>query len=103
MKGHACADMDGCVCGWMDGRMDGWMCGWMDGWMIVLHAMYVCHVHPCAFMCACLLSAVSVQSEKKEGLKCSTFGASLYEKRHLATGDYKGIMNIWSVLRMVDV
>lgn len=33
--------------------------------------------------------------EKKEGIKCGTFGASLYEKRHLATGNYVGELNIW--------
>lgn len=38
-------------------------------------------------------------STKKEGLKCATFGASLYEQRHLATGDYKGQLSIWDLER----
>ena len=32
-----------------------------------------------------------------EGIKCSTFGASSFEERHLATGDYKGNLSIWDV------
>eukprot|EP00466_Bigelowiella_natans_P006553 jgi/Bigna1/88146/estExt_fgenesh1_pg.C_280172 len=31
------------------------------------------------------------------GLKCGTFGASFFEKRQLATGDYAGKLNIWDM------
>mmetsp|Transcript_5286 Transcript_5286/g.10103 ORF Transcript_5286/g.10103 Transcript_5286/m.10103 type:complete len:358 (-) Transcript_5286:33-1106(-) len=37
------------------------------------------------------------ETTKTEGIKCGTFGASLYEERHLATGDYKGRLNIWDL------
>lgn len=33
--------------------------------------------------------------EKKHGIKCATFGASAIEDRHLATGDYGGVMSVW--------
>src|SRR3546814_15691059 len=36
-----------------------------------------------------------LQSEKTHGIKCGTFGASSIEERHLATGDYGGVLNIW--------
>ncbi|RQM15243.1 hypothetical protein DD237_005459 [Peronospora effusa] len=35
--------------------------------------------------------------EKPHGIKCGTFGATASNTRHLATGDYKGVMNIWDV------
>lgn len=38
--------------------------------------------------------------EKPTGFKCGTFGASGLEERHLATGDYKGMLNIWDLERM---
>ncbi|GAB5360384.1 hypothetical protein AAMO2058_000623100 [Amorphochlora amoebiformis] len=31
------------------------------------------------------------------GIKCGTFGASFYEKRQIATGDYSGKLNIWDL------
>eukprot|EP00471_Norrisiella_sphaerica_P012014 CAMPEP_0184503658 /NCGR_PEP_ID=MMETSP0113_2-20130426/52024_1 /TAXON_ID=91329 /ORGANISM="Norrisiella sphaerica, Strain BC52" /LENGTH=356 /DNA_ID=CAMNT_0026893199 /DNA_START=357 /DNA_END=1427 /DNA_ORIENTATION=- len=34
------------------------------------------------------------------GLKCATFGASFFEKRQMATGDYKGKLNIWDLNNM---
>lgn len=37
------------------------------------------------------------ESDKKEGIKCATFGASLYEHRTLATGDYGGVLNCWDL------
>jgi len=37
------------------------------------------------------------ECEKKKGIKCGTFGASALEDRHLATGDYAGMMNIWDL------
>lgn len=40
------------------------------------------------------------ESDKKEGIKCATFGASLYENRHLATGDYGGGLNLWDLEKM---
>jgi hypothetical protein len=33
--------------------------------------------------------------EKPHGIKCGTFGASALEDRHLATGDYGGVMSVW--------
>jgi len=33
--------------------------------------------------------------DKAEGFKCGTFGASLLEDRHLATGGFNGTLNIW--------
>lgn len=33
--------------------------------------------------------------EKPQGIKCGTFGASALEDRHLATGDYGGVMSVW--------
>lgn len=38
---------------------------------------------------------IIAESEKSKGLKCGTFGASAVEDRHLATGDYDGMLNIW--------
>lgn len=38
---------------------------------------------------------LSLQAEKTHGFKCGTFGASSLEERHLATGDYNGMLNIW--------
>ena len=40
------------------------------------------------------------QSEKPNGLKCSTFAASSFEQRHLATGDYSGFVQTWNVERL---
>lgn len=39
--------------------------------------------------------------EKPHGVKCGTFGASALEDRHLATGDYSGVMSIWFVPRRI--
>ena len=41
-----------------------------------------------------------VKHELKEGLKCCTFGATSYEERHLATGDYAGNMAVWDLERL---
>ena len=35
------------------------------------------------------------EAVKPKGIKCGTFGASGLEDRHLATGDYDGMLNIW--------
>ncbi|TDH69549.1 hypothetical protein CCR75_005007 [Bremia lactucae] len=35
--------------------------------------------------------------EKTYGIKCGTFGASAFENRHLATGDYKGFISVWDL------
>jgi hypothetical protein len=40
------------------------------------------------------------ESDKKEGIKCGTFGASLFEDRHLATGNYAGELNVWDLERL---
>lgn len=40
---------------------------------------------------------VATEVEKKDGIKCGTFGASAYEERHLATGDYGGYLRIWDL------
>ncbi|KAJ0410813.1 hypothetical protein ATCC90586_010136 [Pythium insidiosum] len=37
--------------------------------------------------------------EKKHGIKCGTFGASLLEDRHLATGDFAGVLSVWDLER----
>lgn len=37
------------------------------------------------------------EAEKANGIKCGTFGASSFEQRQVATGDYKGTMNVWDV------
>jgi len=39
-------------------------------------------------------------SEKPSEIKCATFGASAFEQRHLATGDYDGKLNIWDLERL---
>jgi hypothetical protein len=39
-------------------------------------------------------------SEKKDGIKCATFGASLYENRQVATGDYKGALNVYDLEKL---
>ena len=41
-----------------------------------------------------------MQSEKANGIKCSTFGASSFERRQLATGDYSGYLQTWDVERL---
>ena len=33
--------------------------------------------------------------EKLQGLKCGTFRASALAERHLATGDYRGVLSVW--------
>jgi WD40 repeat protein len=38
--------------------------------------------------------------ELNDGVKCCTFGASSYEKRHLATGDYAGHLSVWDLDRL---
>jgi len=40
-----------------------------------------------------------VSVEKPTGFKCATFGASRLEERHIATGDYKGKLEIWDLER----
>ena len=45
---------------------------------------------------------LKVVKEKKapNGFKCATFGASNLDNRSIATGDYKGILNIWDMERL---
>lgn len=38
--------------------------------------------------------------EKPQGFKCGTFGASSLEQRHIATGDFKGKLEIWDLERL---
>lgn len=38
--------------------------------------------------------------QKPDGIKCGTFGASMYEKRHIATGTYNGMLNVWDLERL---
>lgn len=40
------------------------------------------------------------ETEKKIGIKCCTFGASLFETRSLATGDHGGFLNLWDIENM---
>ncbi|GLE02377.1 hypothetical protein PINS_up011215 [Pythium insidiosum] len=40
-----------------------------------------------------------VELEKKHGIKCGTFGASALEDRHLATGDFAGVLSVWDLER----
>lgn len=40
------------------------------------------------------------QTEKTDGIKCGTFGASMFERRHLATGTYNGNLNVWDLERL---
>lgn len=40
------------------------------------------------------------QRQKGSGIKCGTFGASFYESRSLATGDYSGCLSIWDLERL---
>lgn len=42
---------------------------------------------------------LSKKYEKKESLKCCTFGASSLQDRHLATGDFAGKMETWDLER----
>ncbi|KAJ3413444.1 WD repeat-containing protein 92 [Chytridiales sp. JEL 0842] len=39
------------------------------------------------------------ETEKQNAFKCSTFGASSLEARHLATGDFEGYLNIYDLER----
>jgi len=39
-----------------------------------------------------------LQAEKSKALKCGTFGASSIQQRYLATGDFEGKLQIWSVV-----
>jgi len=39
------------------------------------------------------------ETEKPQGFKCGTFGASALEERHLATGDYGGMLSVWDLER----
>ncbi|KAA0176848.1 hypothetical protein FNF27_01670 [Cafeteria roenbergensis] len=39
------------------------------------------------------------ECEKPAAFKCATFGASLVEDRHLATGDYNGGLSVWDLNR----
>lgn len=43
---------------------------------------------------------VSKTFEKPAALKCGTFGASSYEDRRLATGDFKGELAVWDLENM---
>jgi len=43
---------------------------------------------------------VVAQRELPEGLKCATFGATSYEARQLATGDYAGKLSVWDLERL---
>lgn len=43
---------------------------------------------------------VVAEHETPGGIKCGTFGASSLDARHLATGDYDGMLNIWDLERM---
>ncbi|CAG0897899.1 unnamed protein product [Darwinula stevensoni] len=36
-------------------------------------------------------------SECPTGLRCGTFGASSFQQRQIATGDFKGVLNIWDI------
>lgn len=38
--------------------------------------------------------------EKKSGFKCGTFGATSFDRRSIATGDYHGRVDIWDIERM---
>jgi len=40
------------------------------------------------------------QREVPEGVKCATFGATSYEARQLATGDYAGQLAVWDLERL---
>lgn len=40
--------------------------------------------------------------EKPAAIKCGTFGASSFEERHMATGDFKGNMMTWDIERMSE-
>merc|ERR1712243_148458 len=35
--------------------------------------------------------------DSQHSFKCGTFGASTLEERHLATGDFKGVLNTWDL------
>ncbi|XP_064622862.1 dynein axonemal assembly factor 10-like [Lineus longissimus] len=37
------------------------------------------------------------EAEKQTSFKCGTFGASSLQQRYLATGDFKGNLNIWNL------
>ena len=52
--------------------------------------LYLCHVGQC-------VPVLHLQSEKKVSVKCGTFGATNLHQRHLATGDFDGKLNVWSV------
>mmetsp|Transcript_22301 Transcript_22301/g.64840 ORF Transcript_22301/g.64840 Transcript_22301/m.64840 type:complete len:363 (-) Transcript_22301:48-1136(-) len=39
------------------------------------------------------------ESQKPKGIKCGTFGASSFEERHLACGDYAGMVAIYDLNR----
>jgi len=43
---------------------------------------------------------LSVDAELPAGIKCSSFGASSIEDRHLATGDYKGKLAVYDLERV---
>jgi len=40
------------------------------------------------------------EAEIESGVKCGTFGASLFEQRQLATGNYNGQLQIWDLNRL---
>ena len=40
------------------------------------------------------------ETEKKDGFKCGTFGASSLENRSIATGDFKGQLQIFDLQRL---
>jgi hypothetical protein len=52
--------------------------------LLVIYIMYTYH-------------NVKFQVEKPKGFKCGTFGASTLSERHLATGDFEGLLSIWFV------
>jgi WD40 repeat protein len=38
--------------------------------------------------------------EKHSAFKCSSFGASFLEDRHLATGDFEGRVSMWDLQKL---
>ena len=48
--------------------------------------------------CFFFINWFCLQTEKPKAFKCGTFGAAQMETRHLATGDFDGNLNIWSVI-----
>lgn len=44
---------------------------------------------------------IMCETEKQQGFKCGTFGASSLEERHLATGDFDGRMAVRILVRLL--